>query len=202
MIPKIIHYIWLGKKPKNLLIQKCMASWMRIMPDWRIQCWNEDNLSLDHPYVKLATHKQQYAFASDYLRIHILYLYGGVYLDVDMELVKPLEGFLQNDAFAGYQSTGIINAGILGSHPDNKYLKRVLAEYDDVAARGNLEIICDILTRCYRQCRDSVTVYDSRYFYPYNPYDINPLRNGQSFMLSDVSDDTYAIHHWNKSWLL
>ena len=99
MIPKVIHYVWIGKGVKNLLIQKCMQSWYTFQQEWEIKCWNEDNLPLSHPYVQLALDHKQYAFASYYLRIYILLSYGGIYLDTDMEIIRPLDDLMNNQAF-------------------------------------------------------------------------------------------------------
>lgn len=201
MIPNTIHYIWLGKGIRNLLIQKCIKSWYLIHPNWKINCWNEDNLPLSHPYVALALQHKQFAFASDYLRFWVLNSFGGVYLDTDMELIKPLDSLLVNNAFIGYESINRISAAIVGGCAGNSFFLKVMAEYEHIAKNNKFEIICDVLTRVY--CvSDPITIMPIKYFYPYNPYSTNPMDKLSNLLYSDISEETYSIHHWNKSWAI
>jgi mannosyltransferase OCH1-like enzyme len=199
MIPQKIHYIWLGRGIKNLLIQKCIKSWYLIHPDWEINLWNEDNLPLNHPYVKSAFEAKQYAFAADYLRFWVLNSHGGVYLDTDMELIKPLNSLMQNDAFMGYESVNRISAGIIAGCVENLYFQKVLKEYDLIAKNNKFEIICDVLTRIHCSS-DPIKIMPIKYFYPYNPYSRNPMNRLSNLLFLDISEETHAIHHWNKSW--
>jgi len=78
MIPKIIHYCWFGRGERPVIIRKCMASWQKYMPKWKIIEWNEDNFDIEsHPYVKDALARHKWAFASDYVRIFALNAWGG-----------------------------------------------------------------------------------------------------------------------------
>ncbi|MEM6838166.1 MAG: glycosyltransferase [Cyanobacteria bacterium P01_C01_bin.120] len=201
MIPKVVHYIWLGKGTRSKLMQQCMASWFLHLKGWRIQCWNEDNLPIEHPYVEKAMRLKQYAFASDYLRFHILEKYGGIYLDTDMELISSLDSFLDLNAFLGHQSPGRLNAGIIGSSPNHAFLKRVLEEYDLMTEAGKFEIICDVIERCYSKLKyGDISIFEQSHFYPYNPYHEFVQRRQGQLMYSDLKDDTVAIHHWAKTW--
>lgn len=77
MIPKIIHYVWLGGDKKPQLVKKCIASWKKTMPDFQLLCWNEENSPVDVPFVKEAISAGKYAFAADYIRLYALYNMGG-----------------------------------------------------------------------------------------------------------------------------
>ena len=92
MIPKILHYIWFGNGEKTPLTKKCMESWKTFMPDFEIKVWDENifNPYESCTYVKQAYEVKKWAFVSDYVRLKALYEYGGIYLDTDMELLKPI----------------------------------------------------------------------------------------------------------------
>ena len=85
MIPKVIHYCWFGRGEKSELIKKCMASWSRVLPEYTLKEWNEDNFDIASvPFVKEAYEHRKWAFVSDYVRLHALYHDGGVYMDTDV----------------------------------------------------------------------------------------------------------------------
>ena len=104
-IPKIIHYCWFGGGPKPKLAQKCIASWKKYCPDFEILEWNEGNFDVSTAplYVRQAYEAGRWAFVTDYVRLKALTELGGVYMDTDVEVVKPLEPFLQQEAFAGFE---------------------------------------------------------------------------------------------------
>lgn len=92
---KVIQCVWLGG-PRTKLAEKCRASWERFAPDWEIREWNE--IPAEAPsYVRKALQKRKWAFASDWMRFWVLEREGGVYLDYDVELVKPLTDALRKE---------------------------------------------------------------------------------------------------------
>lgn len=104
MIPKIIHYIWLGSAKKPELLQKCMQSWQKNCPDYQIMEWNSENTKdIDNIYFREALTSEKWAFASDYLRLYVLERYGGIYVDTDTEITNNLDPFLKHDFFTGYE---------------------------------------------------------------------------------------------------
>lgn len=103
-IPKVIHYFWFGKKEKPPIYHKCIESWKKYCPDYEIKEWTEDNFDINiNPYVSEAYKKEKYAFVSDYARFYILYNYGGIYLDIDVEILKNIDEFLQEKVFMGFE---------------------------------------------------------------------------------------------------
>ena len=104
MIPKVIHYIWLGGAPLSPLIEKCIESWKKQCPDYEIKRWDESNLDIGkYKFAKEAYDAKNWAFASDVFRYDVLYNNGGIYLDTDVELLKPLDEFLKYNFFAGFE---------------------------------------------------------------------------------------------------
>jgi len=194
MIPKKIHYCWFGGGEKNLLIQKCMKSWQEHLSGYTFKLWDEKNSPMHHPYVKKAIEKKQYAFASDYVRLHALYHEGGIYLDTDMEIVKSLDFFLSNTLFLGRESSEWINAGIIGSEAKHPAVKKILDRYDTLEG---FQTIPKIITPILQSCMDQheITIYEESYFYPYYPFS-----GGTQLMAMDIKPNTHAIHHWGKSW--
>ena len=108
MIPHIIHYIWFGGAEKPKVVLECIESWRRFFPGWEIKEWNESNYNINKcQYMIDAYQLKKYAFVSDYARFDVLYEYGGIYLDVDVEFIKPLPAdFLEHECIAGFEGSG------------------------------------------------------------------------------------------------
>ena len=105
MIPKIIHYCWFGRNPLPPLAVKCIESWKKYLPDYEIKEWNEDNFDVNIiPYTAEAYQQGKYAFVSDYARFWILYRYGGIYFDTDVEVIRPLDDILVRGGFMGFET--------------------------------------------------------------------------------------------------
>lgn len=105
MIPKIIHYCWFGRGPLPELAQKCIASWKKYLPDYEIKEWNEDNFDVNIiPYTAEAYQAKKYAFVSDYARFWILYQYGGIYFDTDVEVIRPMDDIISKGNFMGFET--------------------------------------------------------------------------------------------------
>ena len=96
MIPKVIHYIWFGGKPYSDKIQKCIDSWNKYLPEYKFMLWNEDTFDVANScdFVRQAYENKKWAFVSDYVRVWALNKFGGIYLDTDVEVVRPLDQFL------------------------------------------------------------------------------------------------------------
>lgn len=205
MIPKVIHYIWLGGKPLPKIAKKCIKTWKKFCPDYQIKRWDESNLNIDiFPYVRQAYDAKKFAFASDVLRYKILYDEGGIYLDIDVKLIKNLDEFLNNKLFFGFENEKYVAPGlILGGEKDNKHLKSLLDAYKDEKFVGddgsyNLKTVCMYATEYLEkkgmqfedkiQNFDGVTVYPVEYFNPYN------LPN------RECTKNTHSIHLYYGSW--
>ena len=142
-VPKIIHYCWFGPKEIPEMEQKCIASWKKVLPDYKIMFWNEQNFDVNSvPYVREAYEKGKYAFVSDYVRMYALYNYGGVYFDTDVEVLKPLDKFLEDKAFIGFENRTMIGTGIIGAEKHSALFEEMLNYYSNhnfVDDNGNID---------------------------------------------------------------
>ena len=215
MITKTIHYCWFGKGELPELAKRCIESWKKYCPDYEIKEWNEDNFNLNScAYVKEAYAAQKWAFVSDYARFEILYKYGGLYFDTDVELVRPLDDIVSEGTFMGLQpgkktARGIeyeVNPGLgLGAEPGTRLFKDIIDLYHGLhfaTENGgqNVKTIVDYTTEILKnhgminaniiQQVDGVTIYPSDFFCPLN------FNTG----VLTLTNNTRSIHHFVASW--
>ena len=113
LIPKKIHYCWFGGKPIPDQSRKWMESWRKFCPDYEIIEWNENNYDVTkHSYMKEAYENKKWALVSDYARLDIIYNYGGIYLDTDVEIIQNIDDLLYQKGFAGFQNVCEVNVGL------------------------------------------------------------------------------------------
>lgn len=204
MIPKTIHYCWFGRGELSAKAKKCIQSWKKYCPDYEIIEWNEDNFDVhQNEYTKKVYAEKKYAFLSDYARLKIVYEQGGIYLDVDVELVKSLDDLLENDAYFGFETKEFINTGVgFGAKKGSIAVKTLLEEYNQLLDGTKAVIGCPKLNtegviklglerNGQLQKLADCTVYPSDYF---NPYDDPTGRLNKT-------KNTYSIHWYAKSWL-
>lgn len=208
MIPKIIHYCWFGrgKMPKSAI--KYIKSWKKYCPNYQIKEWNEDNFDIDlFPYTKEAYSCRKYAFVTDVVRLYALYTEGGIYMDTDVEVIKPLDQFLKHTAFSGFENPDSPVTGIMASEKGGLWAKDNLEYYKgrhfkkkdgSMDLTTNVETIRNIMIKkgvrldnSYQDFPGYFTLYPKTFFCPLNFDGLNP----------QFSDDTATIHHFAGSWL-
>ena len=114
MIPKIIHYCWFGKNPLPEETKEFIESWKKYCPQYKIIEWNEDNFDINKlRYTKEAYEHKKWAFITDYVRLYALYYYGGIYMDTDVEVTKPLDCFLEEQGFSGFEMPDKVPTGLM-----------------------------------------------------------------------------------------
>lgn len=207
-IPKIIHYCWFGNKEKPDIVKKCIDSWKKNLQDYKIIEWNERNFDINkNIFIKEAYKAKKYAFVSDYVRTYVLYNYGGFYLDTDTEIFKSLNIFLDNETVWGYEEKNYIATSLIGAKKKNRLIKEFLDSYNtkkflNENGEYNLETNVYVITKIlenhglkldgkYQKIQKVGTFYPQEYFSPYDY--INCIEK--------KTDNTYAIHHFYKSWL-
>jgi len=201
MIPKKIHFIWLGPNKRNNLIEKCIASWYTFHPDWEIIEWTDSDFNYDDcEFVKVAFENKNWAYLSDYYRLKLLYLHGGIYLDTDMLLIKPLEPLLSNEIFWGYEEEHIVSCGIIGTEKGNSFIKSILDYYNSLTAETwQIHTIPQIVTQLYDTGSfKNVTIYPRDFFYPY-PAE-SRLKELTINYKRHITPNTIGIHMWEFSW--
>lgn len=135
MIPKIIHYVWVGNNTKPKDIKKCMKTWKKHLKDYKIIEWNESNFDISsHPFVKKAYEAKKWAYVSDYIRMYAIYNYGGIYLDTDVLVLENFDKFLNNKVFVGFERENYPFTAVFGAEKKNKFIKKLLDYYDNLDA--------------------------------------------------------------------
>lgn len=212
MIPKIIHYCWFGGNPIPGNLQYCIDSWKRVMPDYEIRRWDESNYDIGKcTYMREAYEEKKWAFVSDYARLDICYTYGGIYLDTDVEVVKPFDDLLSLQGFCGMEigkgsAPDEVNVGLALGLERGQEMGRIMRnDYHTLHFKkpnGLLDVTpCPVIqTRLLTkyglklsneiQNVNGLTVFPTEYFCPMNQY------TGEI----DVTLNTYSIHHYFGSW--
>jgi len=212
MIPKIIHYCWVGGK-LTPLAKMCLASWKKFCPDWTIKEWDEDNIPMKvFPYLSEAYENEKFANVANFTRLYALYNEGGIYLDTDVELIRNLDEFLSESCFFSFQSPssslGTVNNAIMGAVKYHPFIREMLGEYLlrfnglEKAHLSSPNLTTDLLRRKgldKNQTEDAETVrvgdiaiFPKRYFHPY--------RWNEQFTPECVKPDTYGIHRFAFNW--
>jgi mannosyltransferase OCH1-like enzyme len=207
MIPKVIHYCWFGGNPLPPLAVKCIESWKKHCPDYEIKEWNESNFDVNfNEYSKEAYKAKKWAFVSDVARLHVIYTEGGIYLDTDVEIIKPLDCFLNSTMFIGFENNEFIATGLgFGAEENFHIVKKMLDIYNDISFLNpngtfdttpcpeyNTEIMRQegFIINNTKQTIKNVTVYSTEYFCP-KDYKTNKLK---------ITPNTHTIHHYDASW--
>lgn len=195
MIPKVIHYCWFGNNDKNELIIKCIDSWKMYLPDYQIMEWNDDNFDFNlNPFLKEAYHKKKWAFVSDYVRSFVLYHYGGIYLDTDVQIKQSLNQFLHHGAFSGFESKGYPFTALWGAQKHHVWPKKVLDYYH---TKNNFEEVTNtiIVTKLLIDTFNADPNKDELQLLIHNVA-VYP----SSYFCLDLPSN-FASHHFNGSWL-
>ena len=205
-IPKIIHYCWFGNQPIPKILTYCINSWQEKMPDYELKLWNESNIDFDCEFVERAYQDKKWAFVADYVRLKVVYEYGGIYLDTDMLMLEPLDFFLDQQCFFVAEHSKSIGVGVFGAQKNDTFIKRCMKKYhaEDLQFIPIPKIVSDCFVEEYNSPRSFVkdiflqdlTIYEPEYFYnlPYKKlFDIHHYNKY-------VTAKTFGIHLWHGSW--
>lgn len=216
MIPKIIHFCWLSGDPYPNSIQKCLDSWQKHLPDYEFMLWDTKRFNLeDNIWVKQAFETKKYAFAADYIRLYAVYHHGGIYMDTDIEVIKPFNDLLNRPYFVGAEGHGIIEAGVFGAQKHSPWVKQCLDYYTGKAfikpdgtldtwtlPRIMMQQISQIKTfkevmptevSAQKQLEEPNTMYMF-------PKDFFCAKNHGTGVI-EQTPNTYTIHHFAMSWM-
>ena len=232
MIPKIIHYCWFGGNPLPESAKKCIASWRKYLPDYEIWQWSEgalhdnvndnENVLIDKilsfdvnsiPYTQQAYEVKKYAFVSDYARFWVLYHYGGLYFDTDVEIVANMDEIIARGPFMGIEQGASLEGkpmvapglglGVEAEHPFYEKMLQVYSQLEYVKADGSLDD-ATIVTYTTRELYahgmkpsedmqeiEGIWIYPADYFCPMD----------STTGITTLTARSVSIHHYDCSWM-
>lgn len=217
MIPKIIHYCWLSNDPIPESLQKYMDSWKKFLPDYQFIHWNFERFDKNSSiWVKQAFENKKYAFAADYIRLYALYNYGGIYLDMDVEVIKSFNPFLSLKTILCYESDSpntYPEVAAFGAEKGAEWIKECLNYYSGkkfITSKGKFnttplpQVIRKILKKnkykfvevsdineSLKATRDkNIGIFTSDFFSP-KSYKTNIIK---------LTENTICIHHFAGTW--
>ena len=195
MIPKIIHYCWLSGDPYPNLIEKCISSWKKHLPDYDFILWDTSRIDINsNKWLKQAYDNKKYAFAADYIRFYALYHYGGIYLDADVEVLKSFNTLLNQPQFIGEEAGGDIEAAVMGAEKGLPWIKECLDHYENrsfVKSNGYFDMKPVPLLVNSVVSKMNINIFPYYYFSP-KDYNIGKI---------EVNNSTYCIHHFDGKWV-
>jgi mannosyltransferase OCH1-like enzyme len=203
-IPKILHYVWVGGNPIPPRLAEYMATWKQKCPDYKIIQWDETNFDINKsPRLRAEIEKKHWAFVADIIRTFVLYEHGGIYLDTDVEILKPLDELLRHEFFIGYEAKYWVSNAIIGGVAGHKILKELVDFYSSpkcleiTETMYNVHIYSALIEKLYgikldgkTSETDGVALYATDWFYP---------RHYLSARLR-LTENTHTNHHYLSSW--
>lgn len=207
MIPKIIHYIWFGRNPYSDKIQRCIDSWQKFLPDYEFMLWNEDTFDISNSceFVKQAFENKKWAFVSDYVRVWALNKFGGIYLDTDVEVRKPLDGFLNNPMVLGTDELGHLTA-FMASEPYHPFWRRIIDRYhamkfvnpdgsfnmtvNNSYLENELAVLGYVIENKEQHIKDGIAIYPDDWFHAAD----------HMTGILHITNNTYTIHWHTLTW--
>lgn len=206
-IPKKIHYCWFGGNSLPDLAKKCIASWEKYCPDYEIIRWDESNFDVNCcDYIREAYDAKKWAFVSDVARLYALVHHGGIYMDTDVEIIRPMDDFLQLEAFSGFERSDAIPTGLMAAKAHHPLFEELLRAYNNrhfIQKDGTYDLTTNvkyITDTCLKyglkldnslQTVNGFTLFPSDYFCPVNN------KSGRI----ELTDNTYTIHYFAGSWV-
>jgi len=208
MIPKIIHYCWFGGNPYPEKVQKCIDSWKRVLPDYELMLWNEDNFDVNMAdFPREAYEKRQYAFVSDYARMYVLKKYGGVYFDVDIEAKRDIAPILENDLVIALDDSGDITGAFIAAIPEHDFICKLMDMYNSMKfikedstynnSVNNIWMQSLLSEYGYKKINKKQVLSNGIVAYPDDYFQAKSLVSGKYH----ITDNTYTIHHHTVLWV-
>ena len=208
MIPKIIHYCWFGNPVIPEDVRDRIEKWKKMLPDYKFILWNEDNFDIEeHIYTKEAYESKKFAYVTDYVRLYVLNLYCGIYMDTDVDVILSFDDLLKYRAFTGMESTEICVTGTMGAEKGHPWIKELLEYYDNrnFIKNGKIDLTPNTVSITnitidkfgwtqkneYQKLRDNLAIF---------PVDYLCAKDWSTGLIS-TTENTYTVHNFNGSWL-
>jgi mannosyltransferase OCH1-like enzyme len=204
MIPKIIHYCWFGKNKLPELANKCINTWHKVWPDYKIVRWDESNSPKSDYFINSLKNKK-FANTSNLIRFYAV-LQGGIYLDVDIEAYRDFGELLNKKLVIGWQDKQYINNAVMASIPNHPFISFCIENFLNIfdssegAQFSSPVFMTEMIKKYYNINNNNLTntevkdilVVPSEYFYPF------PYRGEEK--QEYITNNTVCIHKWMKSW--
>lgn len=208
MIPHIIHYCWLGGNPLPPQMQRYIESWKRVLPDYEIMRWDETNFDVDSiPWVREAYDAGMYAFASDYIRFYAVYTMGGIYLDTDVEVIRPFGDLLNRPYLLGMEYDDYPGSGTFGAEPNSELMKWCMEFYHNrhfcpdqhtLSLCKSPQVMHDAIAKHYQLVVSENLLFDAGVI-SLLPSDYLTAMSADTG-IAHASKNTRTIHHFAGTW--
>jgi len=209
VIPRILHYVWVGDRPLPDKVRVNLETWSETNPDFEIRAWTNDNVSFDNSYLEYCRTHRRWANASNYIRLQKVLEHGGIYLDTDVMVIGSLAPLLRNKCFFGFQvedeQSDRVNNAVFGAEPRHWFIEacreRLLREFDgsEPANHSSPRMVTRLLLEHGLEAYDrrgalikDIRIYPRPVFYPYSW--------AEPFSLFAIRRETMTVHFWDKSW--
>lgn len=219
MIPKVIHYCWFGGNPLPELAVKCIESWKKFFPDYKIIEWNENNWDIHCcDYVREAYEEKKWAFVADYARFDIIYKNGGLYFDTDVEVIASMDDIIEQGPFLGLEegkiqsfmeatnNRGQINPGLgMGAPAGLQLYKEILDRYqtrhfkcgNNIDLTTVVQFVTDIIAAHGVSIKNELGYCEEIAIYPVDYFCPMEYVTGEI----NITSNTRTIHHYTASWI-
>lgn len=208
IIPRVIHAIWFSDNRMPEKYCMCLESWKKHAPDFEIKIWTLDTYKPESClFFEQAVKDENWAFASDYARADLLRRYGGVYMDLDVEMIRPIDDLLYNDAYMSFESLGRIECGSgMGAQKGNRIIDEICKSYESrpyFKEDGSWDnSTCPVrYTKVIEkhglkknggfQFVEDITIY---------PFEVLTAKSFDTGLIYKT-DRTYTVHHHNGTWV-
>lgn len=206
-IPKIIHSFWFSGDEKPTSYKKCIDTWPKVLKDYEIIEWNQENYDCNkNPFLKKAIESKAWAFASDFARLDVLCEYGGIYLDMDIEVFRAFDDLLGNDALLSFSNNFQIDLAFLGARKNNPLIMELKELYENIQLPEKREDFVRFFQPVYvkptlaragiimngeMQITNNATAFPREFFMP---------QEHVLFFPYDKTENTYCNHLDNFGW--
>ena len=211
IIPKKIHQIWIGG-PLPKKYEQIRKTWQDMHPDWEYKLWTDDDAArLEMRNCDLFEAATNIGQKADILRCEVLNQFGGLYVDMDFECLKPFDILNHTYSFyTGLNHTRIFELanGLIACTPGHPLMKRLIENISITGGgypgwRQNVIITTGpafftkhFMAYIHDEPDDRVIAFPTTYFYP--------MRSLQRFRWEDrlnfAKPESFGIHYFHHAW--
>ena len=217
MIPKIIHFCWFGNNKYPFIVEKCLKSIFSVLSDYEIKIWNEESFNVNHyAFTKKAYAERKWAFVADYVRLKVLFEYGGIYLDSDVEVLKDFYPLIRKEKiYFSRIEGGLVSCGFIAVEPHNTIIKELIDYYDSVASLDDETMnytMNPLIYTIYLKQKfglmigyesfetDKLMIYPLHFLMPFRKSFFGKKNKKYNHSKYLLKNETFCIHHDLGSW--